>query len=121
VVNTGRLTDGFDVSGLPRADAALSGTGGTGQPVEFLYASRLYALTNAGGVAWSASATAAPSLVGETLLAVPAGAGHVLLHRLDGGAVQLTSTLSPPPAAGQRAFQVGAGLLLAGGDIAMYR
>ncbi|HET6210550.1 MAG TPA: hypothetical protein VFD94_09225, partial [Jatrophihabitans sp.] len=44
VVNTGRLTDGFDVSGLPRADAALSGTGGTGQPVEFLYASRLYAL-----------------------------------------------------------------------------
>ena len=72
-------------------------------------------------MAWSASATAAPSLVGDTLLAAPAGAGHVVLHRLDGGQAQLTSELNPPPAADQRAFQVGAGLLLAGAGLAMYR
>lgn len=121
VVTTGRLTDGFDVSALPRADAAISGTGGSGEPVEFLFAARLYALSNTGKVAWSASATAAPSLVGDTLLAAPAGAGQVVLRRLDGGQPQLTSKLSPPPAAAQRAFQVGAGLLLAGTDLSMYR
>ena len=121
VVTTGRLTEGFDVSDLPRADATVSGTGGSGQPEEFLFAARLYALSNTGSVAWSASATAAPSLVGDTLLAAPVGAGHVVLHRLDSGTAQLTSELSPPPAADQRAFQVGAGLLLAGTDLTMYR
>jgi len=121
VVTTGRLTDGFDVSALPRVAAAISGIDGTGHSAEFFFAARLYALSNAGAVAWSASATAATSLVGDTLLAAPAGAGHVVLHRLDGGQAQLTSELSPPPAADQRAFQVGAGLLLAGADISMYR
>lgn len=121
VTNGGRLSDGFDVTGLPRAAASLSGTGGNGQPVEFLYAGRLYALSSAGKVAWSASATAAPSLLGAALVAVPAGAGHVVLHRQDTGATQLTSVLSPAPAPGAQPFQVGAGLLMAGADLAMYR
>jgi hypothetical protein len=119
--NAGRLSDGFDVSGMPRAAASLTGTGANGQPVEYLYADRLYALSAAGTVVWSASATAPPGLLDSALIAVPAGAGHVVLHRQDTGAIQLTSVLNPAPAPDQQPFQVGAGLLLAGADITMYR
>ncbi|MEO6700411.1 MAG: hypothetical protein ABI140_07065 [Jatrophihabitantaceae bacterium] len=110
-----------ELTALPRVATSVSGTDSTGKANEFIFAGKLFCLSYTGAVAWSAGASSAPWLVGDRLVAAADGPGRVVQHREDGGAAQLTSRLSPAPAAGARPYPVGGGLLMSGTDLAMYR
>jgi hypothetical protein len=103
------------------AQTSVSGTDATGQPIEFVLAGKLYALTHTGTVGWTQPATSQPWLVGDALVAATAGPGRVVQHRFGSGEPQLTSTLVPAPAATDRPYPVGGGLLMAGSSLALYR
>lgn len=129
---TGVRTDVY-----PRAAASLSTTDAEQQQIEFVLAGRLVTFSSDGSVRWTATASSAPALVTGAFVAVADGPGRVVLHRVDAGQVQLSSSVSPPagttgsapagsaPAgsAGSvpRVFGVGAGLLVIGTDVSLYR
>lgn len=106
---------------LPRAASTVDGLDSTGQTAEYLWLGKLFALSHTGKVSWSAAASSPPWLVGNAFVAVSDGTDQVVLHRMTGGAVQLTSTLTPAFAADQRPYPVGSGLLLAGSQVSLYR
>jgi hypothetical protein len=121
---TDSVTDrlpGAVVSDLPRAATSIDYLNGSGLTVEFNWVGKLISLSNKGKVNWTAAATSAPWLVGTTLIAAADGAGRVVSYRAGSGQPQLTSTLSPAPAATERPYPIGAGLLMAGNRLAYYR
>ncbi|MGI8665637.1 MAG: hypothetical protein ACR2N4_06365 [Jatrophihabitans sp.] len=119
---TGQLPDvAAAAAQLPRAASTVTGLDAAGQSAEFVRVGRLFSLSHQGVVRWSSPATSDPWLVGDTLVAATEASGQVVLHRMDTGAAQLTSTLTPAPAAGSRPYPIGAGLLMAGDGTACYR
>lgn len=116
---------GVPTSGYPRAAAAVSTTDSSQQPVEFSWAGQLIAFFSDGTLRWTSTATSAPSLITDSFVAVTNGPGKVQLHRVTGGQVQLTTSITPAlSSAGPgwpQVFGVGSGLLFTGVDVSMYR
>lgn len=121
---TDSVTDqlsGAVTADLPRAATSIAYLNTSGLTVEFGWTGKLISFNNSGKINWMAAATSAPWLVGTTLIAAADGAGRVVSYRTDSGQPQLTSVLSPAPAAADRAYPVGAGLLVVGNRLAYYR
>lgn len=101
---------------LPRAATSVVANatdGAQGHDVEISLLDKLYAFTGAGTLAWSAPASAAPTVLADGATVAAADAGQVVLRRASDGAVERTVRLSPAPDSAYRAYSVGAGLLIA--------
>ncbi len=115
---------GAVVADLPRAATSIDYLDSSGLTVEFGWVGKLISLSSKGKIKWTAAATSAPWLVGNTLIAASAGAGRVVSYRTDTGQPQLTSVLTPASAASDgnsRPYPIGGGLLMAGTELAYYR
>jgi hypothetical protein len=113
---------GARIADEPLSDVSVSTSDAAGQQLEFVSAGKLVAFYPDGTVRWSAAATGRPWLVTDAFVASRDAADQVVLRRINSGQVQLVSTLSPAPPTGEsRVFAVGSGLLLAGGDVSVYR
>jgi hypothetical protein len=109
-------------SALPRVQAAVSGSDATGQNQEFVFAGGLVAFGGTAQQLWAAAAASPPTPVSSAFLVTATAAGQVVLRRMSGGQLQLSSSLSPAPATPPAAvFPVGAGVLLTGAGVDLYR
>ncbi len=119
---TGRLPGaGPAARELPRAATSVTVVNAAGQSVEVSWIGKLFAFSAKGSVNWSAAASSQPWPVANSLIAVADGPATVVQYRLDTGARQLISTLTPSAAVDQRPYPVGAGLLMAGNQVSMFR
>ncbi len=113
---------GVPAAGYPRAAASLATTDARQQQIEFVVAGRLIVFGKDGVVRWSAAGIGQPALITDAFVAVRTNDGPVVLHRVNAGEVQLTSTVSPvPDLLDERISAVGAGLLFAGAGVSLYR
>lgn len=129
-------------SGSAQALAGVTGTDAVGQPVQLVSLSTapggvgaggtgaagvvgsgaLFAFSGDGSLRWRVAATGPGWPVSTAFAAALAGPAVAVLHRLETGKTQLSSSLEPPAAVGdERIFPVGSGLLVAGNGTSLYR